>query len=452
MTPAAGTRLWLRDPLAILAEGAAGGLVVEGSRIVERVAGGARPAGPVDAVFDASRHVVIPGLVNTHHHFYQTLTRAHPAAAGKPLFPWLKALYPVWAALNPEAFRLACRLAYTELLLSGCTTAADHHYVFPRGLEGAIDIQVEEARALGIRACVTRGSMSLSERDGGLPPEALTQDDDTILADCERVLGLFHDPAPGAMVQVALSPCSPFAVTRRLMRDSATLAERHGCRLHTHLGETRDEDAYCLEVFGMRPVDYLDEVGWLSGRTWLAHGIHFDDGEVARLGRAGVGICHCPTSNMVLASGRCRTCELEAAGSPVGLGVDGSASNDASNLIESVRHALMLGRLTYGAEAVSHRDALRWATEGSARCLGRNDIGRIVEGCEADLALFTLDELRFSGAHDPLAALVLCGASRADRVMVAGRWRVVDGAPVGIDTGALREAHHRTALSLFGAA
>ncbi|RVU15784.1 8-oxoguanine deaminase [Methylobacterium oryzihabitans] len=452
MTPAAGTRLWLRDPLAILAEGAAGGIVVAGSRIVERVAGGARPAGPVDAVFDASRHVVIPGLVNTHHHFYQTLTRAHPAALGKPLFPWLKALYPVWAALNPEAFRLACRLAYTELLLSGCTTAADHHYVFPRGLERAIDIQVEEARALGIRACVTRGSMSLSERDGGLPPEALTQDDDTILADCERVLGLFHDPAPGAMVQVALSPCSPFAVTRRLMRDSATLAERHGCRLHTHLGETRDEDAYCLEVFGMRPVDYLDEVGWLSGRTWLAHGIHFDDGEVARLGRAGVGICHCPTSNMVLASGRCRTCELEAAGSPVGLGVDGSASNDASNLIESVRHALMLGRLTYGAEAVSHRDALRWATEGSARCLGRDDIGRIDEGREADLALFTLDDLRFSGAHDPLAALVLCGASRADRVMVAGRWRVVDGAPVGIDTGALREAHHRTALALFGAA
>ncbi len=254
------------------------------------------------------------------------------------------------------------------------------------------------------------------------------------------------------MVQVALAPCSPFAVTKRLMRESARLADLHDCRLHTHLGETLDEDAYCLELFGQRPVDYLEEVGWLSGRTWLAHGIHFDDAEVARLGAAGVGICHCPTSNMVLASGRCRTCELEAAGSPVGLGVDGSASNDSSNLMEGVRHALMLNRLTYGAEAVTHLDALRWATEGSARCLGRDDIGRIAPGLEADLALFTLDELRFSGAHDPLAALVLCGAHRADRVMVAGCWRVIDGEPLGIDVRALREAHGRVARELFGAA
>lgn len=448
----AGARLWLRDPLAILAEGAGGGLVVQGSRIVERVPAGGAPAVPADAAVDCSRHVVIPGLVNTHHHVFQTLTRAHPAAINKPLFPWLKTLYPIWARLTPDSFRLATRLAYTELLLSGCTTAADHHYLFPRGLEAAVDIQVEEARALGIRACVTRGSMSLSEKDGGLPPESVVQDDDTILADCERVLGLFHDPAPGAMVQIALSPCSPFAVTKRLMRETAELAARHGCRLHTHLGETRDENAYCLSAFGQRPVDYLEEVGWLSSRTWLAHGIHFDDGEVARLGRAGVGICHCPTSNMTLASGFCRTCELEAAGSPVGLGVDGSASNDASNLIEEVRHAVMLNRLTYGAERVTHRDALRWATEGSAGCLGRRDIGRLEEGCEADLALFTLDELRFSGGHDPLAALVLCGASRADRVMVAGRWRVIDGAPVGLDLRALREAHGDAARSLFGAA
>ncbi|MFC6050503.1 amidohydrolase family protein, partial [Methylobacterium hispanicum] len=310
------------------------------------------------AVFEAGRHVVVPGLVNTHHHAFQTLTRAHPAALDKPLFPWLQALYPVWQRITPEAFRLATRLAYTELLLSGCTTAGDHHYLFPRGLEDSVDVQVDEARALGIRACVSRGSMSLSQDEGGLPPGTLVQDDDAILADSERVLDLFHDARPGAMVQVALAPCSPFAVTKRLMRESARLADLRDCRLHTHLGETLDEDAYCLELFGQRPVDYLEEVGWLSGRTWLAHGIHFDDAEVARLGAAGVGICHCPTSNMVLASGRCRTCELEAAGSPVGLGVDGSASNDSSNLMEGVRHALMLNRLTYGAEAVTHLDAL----------------------------------------------------------------------------------------------
>ncbi|HEX8417151.1 MAG TPA: 8-oxoguanine deaminase, partial [Methylobacterium sp.] len=390
-------RLWIKNPLAILAQDSAGGVVVEGTRIVERVGSGAGPSAPVDDTLDASRHVVIPGLVNTHHHFFQTLTRAHPRAINKPLFPWLKALYTVWDKLNPEAFRLASRLAYTELLLSGCTTAGDHHYLFPKGLERSVDIQVEEARHVGIRAVVTRGSMSLSERDGGLPPDCLTQDDDTILEDSERVLRLFHDTAPGAMVQIGLAPCSPFNVTKRLMRESAALAERHDCRLHTHLGETLDEDRYCLERFGQRPVDYLEEVGWLNSRAWLAHGIHFTTEEIARLGRAGVGVCHCPTSNMTLASGQCRTCELEAAGSPVGLGVDGSASNDSSNLIEGVRHALMLNRLTYGAEAVTHLDALRWATEGSARCLGRSDIGRIEAGREADLALFTLDELRFSG-------------------------------------------------------
>ena len=443
-------RLWIRDPLAILADGAGGGVVVEGSRIVECVPAGAKPAAPVDETFDAARHVLIPGLINTHHHFFQTLTRAHPLAINKPLFPWLKALYTVWDRITPEAFRLATRLAYTELLLSGCTTAGDHHYLYPKGLEDSVDVQVDEARSLGIRAFVTRGSMSLSEKDGGLPPACLTQDDDTILADSERVLNLFHDPKPGAMVRIGLAPCSPFNVTKRLMRESAALADRHDCQLHTHLGETLDEDAYCLAMFGQRPVDYLEEVGWMSPRAWLAHGIHFNDDEVRRLGKAGVGVCHCPTSNMTLASGQCRTCELEAAGAPVGLGVDGSASNDSSNLMEGVRHALMINRLTYGAEAVTHLDALRWATEGSARCLGRDDIGRIAPGREADLALFTLDELRFSGAHDAIAALVLCGAHRADRVMVAGTLRVVDGHPVGMDTKTLREAHGRLALSLLG--
>jgi len=443
-------RVWIKDPLAILADGAERGIVVEDAVIAERVGRGREPAAPVDAVFDASRHVILPGLINGHHHFFQTLSRAHPQGINKPLFPWLQSLFPIWKALDPDGLRIATRLAFVELLMSGCTCAADHHYLFPKGLEDAIDIQVDEARHTGIRAVVTRGSMSLSVKDGGLPPEEIVQDQDAILIDSERVLNRYHDPNPGAMVQIALAPCSPFSVSMELMRSSVALAERFDCRMHTHLAETRDETDYCLEMFGMRPVDYLAEVGWMTPRTWLAHGIHFDDSEIGRLGQASVAVCHCPTSNMTLASGFCRPCELEAAGSPLGLGVDGSASNDNSNLMESVRHALLLNRLTYGAEKVTHLDALRWATEGSARCLGRPDIGRIAEGLQADLALFTLDELRFSGSHDPLAALVLCGAHRADRVMVGGAWRVVDGMPVGIDIGLLREEHQRLAVKLFG--
>ena len=434
-------RTWIKDPLAILAEDSSRGIVVEGTRIVERVAAGREPLAPVDAVFDASRHVVLPGLVNTHHHFYQTLTRAHPQAINKDLFPWLTALYPIWARLKPEHLRVAVRLALTELMLSGCTTAADHHYLYPPGLENAVDIEVEAARELGIRMTVTRGSMNRSEKDGGLPPDSVVQSEQTILDDSERVLKLFHDPSPGAQIRIALAPCSPFSVNKRLMSESARLAERHDCQLHTHLCETRDEERFCLDMYGVRPVDLLDETGWMSKRTWLAHGIHFNAEEIGRLGRAGVGVGHCAASNMVLASGICPTCELEAVGSPVGLGVDGSASNDSSNMMEAVRHALMIGRLRYGASAITHLDVLRWATEGSARCLGRDDIGKLEPGREADLALFTLDEPRFSGAHDPVAALVLCGAHRADRVMIAGRWRVIDGAPADFDLRRLIAAH-----------
>lgn len=435
-------RLWIRNPLGIVAENASGGVVVEGGVIAELVAAGGEPAAPVDAVFDASEHVVLPGLINTHHHFYQTLTRAHPAAIDRELFPWLTALYPLWARLTPEDLRLAVRAALAELLLSGCTTAADHHYLYPPGLEDAVDIAVEEARALGIRATISRGSMNLSQKDGGLPPDTVVQDEDTILADSERVLRLFHDPAPGSMIQIALAPCSPFSVTPSLMAKSAELAARFDAPLHTHLAETKDEDAYCLQVYGKRPLDLLEETGWMRPKTWLAHGVHFSCEECDRLGRAGVGICHCPTSNGVLASGFCRTRELEAAGAPLGLGVDGSASNDGSNLMEELRHALLVNRLRYeSAAAVTARDVIRWATQGSARCLGRSDIGTIAPGFQADLALYRLDELRFSGAHDPVAALVLCGAHRADRVMVAGRWRVIDGAIPGLDLAALRRAH-----------
>jgi len=429
-------RLWIKDPLAILADGAERGIVVRGRQIESLVPAGHEPEGPY-RVFDAGRHVVLPGLVNTHHHFYQTLTRAHPAAINKPLFPWLQALYPIWARLTPDDLRSAVRIALVELLMSGCTTAADHHYLYPAGLEGAVDIEVEAAREIGLRMTVTRGSMNLSQKDGGLPPDTVVQDEDTILRDSERVLSLFHDASPGADIQIGLAPCSPFTVTERLMRETATLAERFDCPLHTHLAETAEETRFCLERYGCRPLDLLERNGWLTPRAWLAHGIHFDDAEVATLGRHGVGICHCAASNMVLASGICRTVELEAAGAKLGLGVDGSASNDASNMMEALRQALMIGRLRYGADAVTHRDVLRWGTEGSARCLGRDDIGRIAPGLQADLALFTLDETRFAGAHDPLAALILCNAHRADRVMVAGRWRIEDGQPVGIDLAKL---------------
>lgn len=444
-------RTWLKNPLAILGENADGGVVVEGRIITELVAGGDRPDA-IDETVDCSAHVVLPGLVNTHHHFYQTLTRAHPDAINKELFDWLKSLYPVWGrAVNRDSFRLATRLALTELLMSGCTTVSDHHYVYPGGLEDAMDIQVEEAEKLGMRMTLNRGSMDLSEKDGGLPPDSVVQSTDEILRDSERVIKAFHDPSPGSYVQVALAPCSPFSVTTELMRQTADLARSCNCRLHTHLGETHDEDAYCIEKFGCRPVDYLEENGWMEERTWLAHGIHFTEDEIRRLGKAKVGVCHCPTSNMVLASGMCHTRELEAAGSPVGLGVDGSASNDSSNLMEGVRHALMINRLQYGSAAVTHLDALRWATEGSAACLGRSDIGRLEVGRQADIGFFKLDELRFSGAGDALAALVLCGAHRADKVMIGGKWQVEEGLPAGVDILKLRAEHGAIARKFAGA-
>lgn len=437
--------LWIKNPLACLAESADGGVVVDGDKIIELVKRGQSPSVDVDDVFDASEHVVLPGLINTHHHFYQTLTRAHPSAINKELFGWLTALYPIWSRLGPEDLFVASQLAMTELLMSGCTTTSDHHYLFPGGLEDAMDIQVEAARELGIRLMVTRGSMNLSQKDGGLPPDTVVQDQDTILADCERTLAKHHQAGEGAMVQVALAPCSPFTVTRELMAQTAELAKRHGCRMHTHLAETADEEDFCIERFGCRPLDYLEDVGWLNDQVWLAHGIHFSEDEIGRLGKHGVGVCHCPSSNMVLASGQCRTCELEAAGAAVGLGVDGSASNDSSNMMEGVRHALMINRLTYGAQSVSHLDVLRWATQGSASCIGRQDIGEIAVGKQADMALFKLDELRFSGAGDPLAGVVLCGAHRADRVLIGGSWRVVNGFPVGIDIEKLQVVHQEAA-------
>ena len=450
--PQSTARLWIKNPLGIFTgtdADAAGGIVIEGSVVGELVPAGGAPAAPVDQQFDASRHVVIPGLINTHHHFYQTLTRAWTPVVSAELFPWLKGLYAVWAGLTPRDLELATTAALAELLLSGCTTAADHHYLFPDGLEDGIDVQVEAVRKLGMRATLTRGSMSLGEADGGLPPQRTVQDADVILADSERLVGAYHERGAGAFVHIGLAPCSPFSVTTGVMRDTAALAERLDVRLHTHLAETLDEEDFCRDTFGLRTVDYLESVGWLSDRTWLAHGIHFDDAEIARLGAAGTSVSHCATSNMRLASGIARALELEQAGSPVGLGVDGSASNDGSNMIQEVRQALYLQRLRYGAAAVTPERALGWATAGSARALGRSDLGTLAPGMQADLAMFTLDELRFSGSHDPVAALLLCGAERADRVMVGGTWRVTGGQIEGLDVAQLVAHHSEAARGLL---
>jgi 8-oxoguanine deaminase len=335
-----------------------------------------------------------------------------------------------------------------ELLLSGCTTAADHHYLFPTGMEDAIDVQVDVVRKLGMRAMLTRGSMSLGEDEGGLPPQHTVQDGDTILADSQRLIHQYHERGEGAQVQIALAPCSPFSVTQDIMRDSATLAKQEDVRLHTHLAETLDEEAFCLKMFGLRTVDYLESVGWLSDRTWLAHGIHFNQDEIQRLGAAGTGICHCPVSNMRLASGICPTLDLIDAGVPIGLGVDGSASNDASNMMYEARQALYLQRLKYGAEKITPEKVLGWATKGSAQLLGRQDIGEIAVGKQADLAFYKLDELRFSGSHDPIAALLLCGAERAEHVMVGGQWRVKEGQILGMDLESLIEKHKASAKRL----
>ena len=439
--------IWIKDPMAILADGAERGIVVADGAIVELVPKGKAPA-IAAAPFEARDHVVIPGLINTHHHFYQTLTRAVPAALDRELFPWLKALYPIWARMTPDALDAAVTVAMAELMLSGCTTTTDHHYVFPKGLEDGIDIEIAAAKRLGIRTLLTRGTMNLSERDGGLPPDSVVQDEDTILADSQRLVDRYHERGDAAMTQIALAPCSPFSVTTSLMKSTAALAAKLDVRLHTHLAETEDENKFCEQLYGVRPLDYLEDCGWLNSRTWLAHGVHFSADEMPRLAKGGVSISHCACSNQTLGSGACPVCDLEAAGVSIGLGVDGSASNDESNLMQEVRAAFLLQRGRYGVLKVSHKDALRWATKGSAACVGRPELGEMAVGKRADLALFKLDELRFSGHGDPLAALVLCGAHRADRVMVNGKWTVQDGAIPGLDIAGLMRRHQAAARKL----
>ncbi len=370
---------------------------------------------------DLSGCVALPGLVNTHHHLYQTRTRAWPGAVDAELFDWLVTLYPVWAELRDDDFHRATLVGCRELLRSGCTTTTDHHYLFPRDASPElIDITIAAAREAGIRFHPTRGSMSRSQKDGGLPPDSVVQDPDTILRDSERLIDRWHDPAPGAMVRIALAPCSPFSVTPELMRDTAALARDRGVRLHTHLAETEDENRYCREVYGCRPLEFLERVDWLAGDVWLAHGIHFTADEIRRLGEAGTAVAHCPTSNMRLGSGVCRVRELRAAGSPVGLGVDGSASNDSSDMLAELRQALLLHRVVGGAAAMTVHEVLEMATRGGAACLGRDDIGALETGRRCDVAVFDLTRPEYERAGDPVAALLLCRPTPA-------RWTIVEG-------------------------
>src|SRR6185437_12749820 len=441
-------KTWIRNPLAILADNADNGIVIQEDKIIELVARGRVPSGKIDNIIDASEHVLIPGLINTHHHYFQTLTRSFNKSLDKELFDWLTVLYNVWQNLTPESLYTASKTAMCELLLSGCTTSVDHHYLFPKGLENAIDIQVRAAKEIGIRSVLTRGSMNLSIKDGGLPPDSVVQTEDEILLDCERVINLYHDINEGAMIQIALAPCAPFVVSKSIMQNTAVLALKHNVRMHTHLSETEDENEFCQKMYGCRPLDYLEQVGWLNDKTWLAHAIHYTDEELRRLGRAGIGIAHCPSSNMILSSGVCKTIEARNHGCKISIGVDGSASNDHSNMMMELRMAFLLQRLKYSSR-VSHLDILNWGTKGGASVLGRDDIGELAVGKQADIAMYKLNEIQFYGADNPLAALIICGATRADKVMCKGKLLVEDGKLVHVDMDKLRMDHNRACLSML---
>lgn len=402
--------------------------------------------GTADEVIDMTGHVVLPGLVNTHHHLYQTLTRAFPGAQDVELFDWLKTLYPVWARMTPTHVETATRLGLVELAMSGATTVFDHQYLWPHG--SRIDDQFAGAEGLNIRFHVSRGSMSLGESDGGLPPDDLVEDEDEILEDTARAIDAFHDSDRGAMRRVVVAPCSPFSVTAELMRESAALARDRDVRLHTHLAETADEEQFCLDNFDCRPVAYMEALNWLGPDVWYAHAVHVADDEVVRMGEAGTAVAHCPTSNMRLSAGAAPVSRYMRAGVPVGLGVDGSASNDSSNMLDEVRHALLLNRLTSGV-GFSARDALQMATAGGARVLGRDDIGLLAPGYAADVIAVDINRLEFAGAgHDPVAAIVFCAARRVDHSWVGGRPLVRSGRVETVDTDSLAARHRSLSREL----
>jgi cytosine/adenosine deaminase-related metal-dependent hydrolase len=407
-----------------------GGWLLATDGVITEIGSGTPPT--ADQKLDLPNCVAMPGLVNAHDHMYQWATRGY--VPDGTLFEWLRALYPVWALIDAETVRAAARAAMAKLLLSGCTLSTDHHYVFPAGAPGIFETLVRCASELGLRFHPCRGSMSLGQSKGGLPPDDVVEDEDRILADTDDMIKRFHDAGAGSMCRVAVAPCSPFSVTPQLMRDSAELARRHGVRLHTHLAETLDEEQFCIERFGRRPLDLMDDLGWSGEDVWYAHGIHLNDAEVDRVAESGTGIAHCPSSNMRLGAGACRVEDLVRAGARVGLGVDGSASNEDSNLAMEVHQAIYLARARASMvgradapTALDTRGAWRLATAGGAACLGRDDCGTLEVGKCADVSFFRVDDLGHAGVHDPLAGLALAPPARAEAVVVNGAIAVRDG-------------------------
>jgi 8-oxoguanine deaminase len=415
-----------------------------------------------DEVIDLTGHMVLPGLVNTHHHFYQTLTRAVPGAQESNLFNWLKTLYPIWGRMTPDDIFTSTQTALAELALSGCTTAADHLYIYPNGCR--LDDEIDAAREIGLRIQASRGSMSLGESAGGLPPDSVVEKEEDILKESERLIQRYHDPKPGAMVQVVLAPCSPFSVTGRLMRDSSELARRYGVCLHTHLSETQDEDAFCLQRFGLRPLPYMQSLGWVGPDVWFAHSVYAFTEEIKVYAREGCGVAHCPTSNMRLGSGIAPVTDFIRAGVKIGLGVDGSASNDGSHMLAEARQAMLLARLRSGLLGASlstpqapplltARQALELATRGGAQVIGRKDIGSLEPGKCADFIAINFDRLGYAGGiHDPVASIVFCAPSNVDLNVVAGKVIVRDGKLANFDEHRLVERHNRAARRLLEAA
>jgi cytosine/adenosine deaminase-related metal-dependent hydrolase len=415
---------------------------------IERIGPAAALPQTADSVVDARGMILIPGLINTHHHFYQTLTRNVPGTQDVELFAWLTALYPIWARLTPEAMRVASAIAMAELMRSGCTTASDHTYVWPNGAR--IDDQLEAATEMGMRFHASRGSMSVGQSQGGLPPDACVEDEATILRDSQRAIEQYHDAARYAMTRIVLAPCSPFSVSQDLMRESLALARSYGVHSHTHLAETLDEERYCLEHFKLRPVELAESLGWIGDDVWHAHMVHPNAAEIERLGATRTGVAHCATSNMRLASGIAPVGALARAGVRVALAVDGSASNDSSAMLEEVRQAMLLQRVAGGPAAMSARDALTLATRGGAAVLGRDDIGMLAPGMAADIVGYRLDRLGLAGGavHDPLASLVFCRPGSVDLNIINGRVRIRDGAFVDVDLPKLIERHNRIARAL----
>jgi len=425
-----------------------GGVYIEGN-VIAAVGTAAELPSTADEVIDLAGHVVVPGLVNTHHHMYQTLTRAMPLAQDAELFGWLTALYPVWTRMTPEMIRVATRTAIAELLMSGCTTTSDHLYVFPNGIR--LDDSIEAASTTGIRFHATRGSMSVGASRGGLPPDALVEDEDAILADTRRVIEAWHDPSRHSMLRVGVAPCSPFSVSRDLMRESASLARSHGVSMHTHLAENDNDVAYSREKFGRTPAQYAEDLGWVGRDVWHAHCVKLDDEGIGLFARTGTGVAHCPCSNMRLASGIAPVRRMRDAGVRVGLGVDGSASNDGGHLMGEARQAMLLQRVGSGPAAMTAREALEIATLGGAAVLGRDDIGALAPGMSADFVAFDLRTPAFAGAlHDPVAALVFCAPSTVAWSVVDGKVVVRGEALATIDAGPLVERHNRLALELAG--